>query len=70
MLKISKLDVEKIKENEFKEIKHDPKLESLYIKYSAENSNDRRSDDQLKSDFLYAEKLKAAEFIKSKVSNA
>lgn len=43
MLKISKLDVEKIKENEFKEIKHDPKLENLYNKYSAENSNDRRS---------------------------
>lgn len=44
-LKISKIDVEKIKSNDFKEMVMDNRLMSEFLQYSKENIGDMRKDE-------------------------
>ncbi|KAL4456937.1 hypothetical protein ABPG74_014575 [Tetrahymena malaccensis] len=69
-LKISKLDVEKIKSNDFKEMAADSKLMKGFNDYKTENRDDRRTLEQQKSEFLYKKKEEAAKYLKDKANNA
>ncbi|EAR99426.2 chitin synthase (macronuclear) [Tetrahymena thermophila SB210] len=69
-LKISKLDVEKIKSNDFKEMNSDSKLMKGFNDYKIENRDDKRTLEQQKSEFLYKKKEEAGKYLKDKANNA